>query len=312
MTQPPAEVIELAERRLHARATKDFAASDELRAEIADAGWLIADAADSYTLSPKPPFSQFANINELPDRTSDSATADACVTLILDGWPEDVRTCVVALLQHTASDVEIMLLDLGNVDGVGLVAEEFAAAHPQRITAIHVAQTLQQAGWGAARNALLKMIPTRVQVIMDLSTVLDGDSISPLVAAISGEIVAAGWRGVNVNLADEWRSFDDASAAGEVDAVLSYLLAVDRQSALQTPINTKAKFYRNADLEWSLALRASGGKIVMPLKELPCHQARHRGYHDSEPEFRDRESKKTYDRLLQSFRGKTTILAPRS
>ena len=124
-------------------------------------------------------------------------------------------------------------------------------------------------------------------------------------------MVLSGWRGVNVNLSDEWRSFDDAPS-GEVDAVLSYLMAVSREAALKTPIDNKARFYRNADLEWSLALRNSGGKVVMPLNDLPCHQTRHRGYHDSDEVYRDFESKKTYNRLLKSFRGNESILAPRA
>jgi hypothetical protein len=42
----------------------------------------------------------------------------------------------------------------------------------------------------------------------------------------------------------------------------------------------------------------------------PIHQGRHHGYHDSDPESRDRESRKTYDRILAAFRGRTELLAP--
>ncbi|MDX6208244.1 MAG: hypothetical protein QOE24_635, partial [Frankiales bacterium] len=37
----------------------------------------------------------------------------------------------------------------------------------------------------------------------------------------------------------------------------------------------------------------------------------HRGYHDSDPATRDADSAKTYNRLLQRFRGRTDILASR-
>jgi hypothetical protein len=127
------------------------------------------------------------------------------------------------------------------------------------------------------------------------------------------EAVAAGWRGVNVDLADDWRSFTDA-AAGEVDALLGYLLVLRRAAALATPPSPKARFYRNADMEWSLLLREAGGRLLQPLatEDLPVRQDRHRGYHDSDPDYRDAESKRTYDRLLQRFRGRTDLLAPRS
>jgi cysteinyl-tRNA synthetase len=48
--QAPAEIVELAERRRAARAGKDFAEADRLRAEIAAAGWDVRDVADGFRL----------------------------------------------------------------------------------------------------------------------------------------------------------------------------------------------------------------------------------------------------------------------
>jgi len=49
----PAEVVELAERRRQARAARDFAEADRLRAEIEAAGWEARDVADGFQLVPK-------------------------------------------------------------------------------------------------------------------------------------------------------------------------------------------------------------------------------------------------------------------
>jgi len=49
----PAEVVELAERRRQARAARDFAEADRLRAEIEAAGWEARDIADGFQLVPK-------------------------------------------------------------------------------------------------------------------------------------------------------------------------------------------------------------------------------------------------------------------
>jgi cysteinyl-tRNA synthetase len=49
----PPEVVELAERRLQARAERDFDASDRLRAEIEAAGWDVRDEAGGYRLVPR-------------------------------------------------------------------------------------------------------------------------------------------------------------------------------------------------------------------------------------------------------------------
>ena len=49
----PSNVVALAEERLNARKNKDYARSDELRNEIAAAGYEIKDAKDGYTLIKK-------------------------------------------------------------------------------------------------------------------------------------------------------------------------------------------------------------------------------------------------------------------
>lgn len=310
MTALPSEVQALAEQRLAARAAKDWALSDQLRAEIAHAGWLIADSADGYTLTPKPPFTQFMTLAAVPESEAPLDSEIVSIDLIVDGWPADVTTCVEALCAHMPDDARISIVELGNVDGVGELVEKLAAAD-NRISVIHVEQSLLQCGWAAVVSKMLRINNASVHVIMDISTVLSGDAISPLVKALGDGIVAAGWRGVNVNVADEWRSFVDAVEPGEVDAVLSYLFAIDTAASRATGPDPKAKFYRNADLEWSLMLRAAGGKVVMPTNDLPCMQDRHHGYHDTDSVYRDRESRKTYDRLLKSFRHKPEILAPR-
>mgnify|MGYP001792760648 CR=1 FL=1 len=42
-------------------------------------------------------------------------------------------------------------------------------------------------------------------------------------------------------------------------------------------------------------------------QELPVVLHRHRGYEDSDPAQRDQQSKKTYDRFLQRFRGRDGV-----
>ena len=307
MSAAPDEVIALAEARAHARANKDFALSDELRDSIADAGWLVKDSADGYVLSERPPFEVTATLASLVEQST-RVDAPACtIGVIVDGWPDDLRTCLDALIEHAPEGTVVIGLDLGNVDDAGLVLHEYARANESRIVELHCAQTLQQAGWSAAVTALLQISAARVHIIMDLSSVLEGDAVTPLVSAVGGTVVGAGWKGTNVDVDDAWRSVIEAGP-GEVDVLLGYFAALDREAALATPPHPKAKFYRNADLEWSLALRAAGGSLVVPTAELPLRQDRHRGYYDSDPAYRDKESRKTYDRILQTFRGRDEIL----
>jgi glycosyltransferase involved in cell wall biosynthesis len=292
----PDDVAGLVERRARARAAKDFAASDLLREQLAAEGWLVKDTPDGQQLTLAPPYPVMQSVVDLPDR-SEQTTNGCVVTLLVEGWPEDVRTCVDALLQHT--DADVLLLENGDTDAGELVHE--LAKHP-RVEELHVQRA---AGWAEARNALIRYATAEAHVLMDVSTVLEGDALTPLTTALQ-TADAAGWRGVHVE--DTWRAFAD-SPPGEVEALLSYLIAVRRKVALEIPLPPKARFYRNADMEWSFLLREQGCRLVA--LDLPVRQDRHRGYHDSDPELRDRESKKTYDRFLQRFRGREDLRLPR-
>jgi hypothetical protein len=124
-----------------------------------------------------------------------------------------------------------------------------------------------------------------------------------------GEFVAVGWRGGLVNTEDQWRSVDD-KGPGEVDVLFSYFMAFNREAMIEVGgFNPRALYYRNADMEYSLKIRQAGGRLLQ--MELPLIQDRHHGYHDADPEYREVQSKKNYDRILDKYRGKDAILSPR-
>lgn len=300
---PPEEVVDLARRRADARLERDFAAADGLREQIAQAGWVVADGPDGFDLSPRPPYDVVASVQDLPDRSEQPDTRRASVAVIVDGWPDDVRTFVEALLAHIQSDIPLIALDVANRDGAGDVLHELAQVQPGRIEELHVERPC---GWGEAVSALARADTAQVHVMADPSTVFDGDALTPLLAEFDDpSVVGAGWRGVRVQ--DDWLSFTDATA-GEVEALLGYLFAVRRSALLAVPPHPKARFYRNADMELSYALRAAGrGRLVVPSVELPLHQSRHRGYEDSDPVMREKQSKVNYDRFLRRFRGRDDL-----
>ncbi len=309
---PPADVVALAEERVGARAARDFAASDALRERIAEAGWVVADTAEGFTLAPRPPSDVLPDVSALPDRSAERDGPRVVVALLVEGWPDDLRTCVNALLAHAPDDVVVVGLDQAATDGAGAVLHELAVAHPGRVRDWRVARS---AGWARGLTALLRAEPCELFVTMDLSSVLEGDALTPLLDAVSADqsVVGAGWRGVDVNVDDGWRSFVNAGP-GEVDALLGYLAVFRREALLAVGgPDPRARFYRNADMELSLMLREAGGRLVAPVAAdaLPVRQDRHRGYHDSDPALRDKASRKTYDRILQRFRGRTDLLAPR-
>ena len=292
----PEQVHELARARQAARSERNFALSDTLRDEIAAQGFEVVDVADGYELRPKKRFPIYESTRDI--RAINSGKHEITVAMIIDGYHEDAVETLKTIKAH--SDCAIAMLVIGEP---GILADQLDA----RTSLVSLAENF---GWGESANALLRNVTSEFIVIMDPSTRFTGDAITPVLAELKKrEYVAVGWRGGLINLEDEWRSVDD-KGPGEVDVLFSYFIAMHREDVLASRgFNNRALFYRNADIEFSLLLRSSNGRLLQ--MELPLIQDRHHGYHDSDPEYRELQSKKNYDRILERFRGKTTILSPR-
>ena len=292
----PENVHALARARQEARALRDFAKSDQLRDEIAAKGFEVVDVAGGYELRPKKRFATYQSTRDI--RPINSGKYEITVAMIIDGFHEDAIATLESIKKN--SECAIAMLVLGDV---GLLADHLDA----RTSLVVVTENF---GWGENANALLRNVTSDYIVIMDPSTRFTGDAITPVLSELKKrDYVAVGWKGGLINLEDEWRSVDD-KGPGEVDVLFSYFIAMHREDALATRgFNNRAIFYRNADIEFSLALRHANGRLLQ--MELPLEQDRHHGYHDSEAEYRDLQSKKNYDRILERFRGKEAILSPR-
>ena len=292
----PESVHEIARARQAARAEKNFALSDQLRDEIAAQGFEVVDVAGGYELKPKKRFPVYESTRDI--RPVNSGKYEITVAMIVDGFHEDAVTCIKAIKAHSQCAITVLV-----IGDPGVVADELDS----RTSLVQVNENF---GWGENANALLRNVTSEFIIVMDPSTIFLGDAVTPVLEELKKrEFVAVGWRGGLVNLEDEWRSTDD-KGPGEVDVLFSYFIGMHREDALAARgFSNRAVFYRNADIEFSLNLRHSNGRLLQ--MDLPLEQARHHGYHDSDPEYRDAQSKKNYDRILERFRGKTAILSPR-
>lgn len=240
----------------------------------------------------------------------DSVSGDCVVAIIADGWPADIDASVRSVLDHSHVGIRVAILDCGDVDAAGQRAHALAQEFPERVSSFHVAGTVAEVGWGPAMRTLITVADAPLIAPLDTATIFEGEAFSDLLAPFADpSVVATGWRGANVNTED-WYSFDSAGP-GEVDVAMGYVMVVRTQAARVAPPHRKARFYRNADMEWCLALREAGGRILVPEGDLPIRQERHRGYYDSEPDYRDAESQRNYRRMLDRFKGRIDILAPR-
>ncbi len=292
----PDSVHELARARQAARAEKNFALSDQLRDEIAAQGFEVVDVAGGYELRPKKRFPVYESTRDI--RPINSGKFEITAAIIVEGFHEDAITCIKSIKSNSQCAIAVLVIG----DPGDLVNELDARTS--------LVQVNENFGWGENANALLRNITSDYVIVLDPSTTFTGDAITPVLEELKKrDFVAVGWRGGLVNLEDDWRSIDD-KGVGEVDVLFSYFIGMHRDDALAARgFSNRAVFYRNADIEFSLNLRHSNGRLLQ--MDLPLEQGRHHGYHDSDPEYRDAQSKKNYDRILERFRGKTAILSPR-
>jgi hypothetical protein len=291
----PDEIWMLGEKRKVAREARDFTEADRLRDELLSLGWEIIDISGQFELRQKSRYTTVENISALKPAFQGEQIV---LTMIVEGFTEDALATVQSVREF--SKVPIFILCLNEVDAL-----ESAIS-----SSVMVTRVLDDCGWGQAANAILRAVESEFVILMDPSTRFEADAISPVVAKLlEREFSAVGWRGGLINVEDEWRSVDD-KGNGEVDVLFSYFLALNRSSANEVGgFNVRAFYYRNADIEFSLRLRQAGGRLLQ--LELPLSQSRHHGYYDTDPEYRETQSKKNYDRILERFRGKNAILSPR-
>jgi hypothetical protein len=285
----------LAQERLDARAAKDFAKADKLRDQIAALGFEVIDVAGGFEFRAKERYPRYASTRDIKAIKVDG---DIAITIIVDGFIGDAAETVRTIKAHCNTPI------------IALVIGEPAELVDEIDLQFHLIAITENFGWGENANALMKNVSSKYLVIMDPSTRFTGDAMAPVITELSkGEYSAVGWRGGLVNTEDEWRSVDD-KGAGEVDVLFSYFFALNVADATNAGgFNNRAVYYRNADIEFSLRLRQSNGRLLQ--MDLPLEQARHHGYYDTEENFREVQSKKNYDRILERFRGKSAILSPR-
>ncbi len=291
----PDEIWKLGQERQVARAAKNFALADRLRDEIADAGWDVIDIADTFELHRRIRYIVAPTIRSFKPVLENGEVA---VAMIVSGFQDDAIACINSI--RAFNEVPIVVLCLGEVGPLEEYIDDKTI----------IVKVVEDCGWGQAANAILQNVQATYLVIMDPSTRFMGDAISPAVVELRENTYAAvGWRGGLINVEDEWRSVED-KGAGEVDVLFSYFLALDRSAALEVGgFNSRAIYYRNADIEFSLKLRHANGHLLQ--MDLPLSQDRHHGYHDVDETYREVQSKKNYDRILERFRGKNAILSPR-
>jgi hypothetical protein len=160
-------------------------------------------------------------------------------------------------------------------------------------------------GWADARTLGMHRSSGEVTVLLDSSLEPTGDFVSPLLAAFEDPTVGiAGPWGVT---SPNGRQFDEAPP-GEVDAVEAYCLAVRREALRAVGgFDRRFQFYRNADLDFSFAVRAAGWRAVRT-PPLPLERHEHRGWESVTEAERERLSKRNFYRFLEHWGDRRDLL----
>lgn len=299
----PPEIRALVNERTDARKAEDWPRADALRDEIAALGWEVQDGPKRSTARPllpaDPAATGYAGPDDLASTLDEVATVSASVQVVADEHPDDLRRLLAGLAAHPPS-ASWELVVVANAPSFDLEPVlEGAPAEPA------VLRTSERLGWADARTLGMRRSRGETTVLLDTSIEPTGDFLAPLLATFDDASVGlAGAWGVT---SDDARQFEDAPP-GEVDAIEGYCLAV-RREALRTVsgFDRRFRFYRNADLDFSFAVRDAGWRAVRT-EPLPLTRHEHRGYTSLSDTERDRLSRRNFYRFLDHWGDRRDLL----
>lgn len=292
----PDDVRRLLDERAAARADRNWARADELRVRIAALGWEVQDAEGGSTARP-----MLVREPDAPEPIAESATVAASVQLAAEDHPDDVERALRGLAANPPSDSWELVI----------VANEPAAPISETLARVDLPVTpvvhepAGRLGWADSRTLGLHQSRGEITILLDTSLEPTGDFVGPLLAAFDDPRVgiAGGWGVTSENA----REFTEAPP-GPVDAIEAYVLAIRREALRAVGgFDRRFRFYRNADLDLSFAVRDHGWTAVRT-DPLPLRRHEHRGWASLPEAERDRLSKRNFYRFLDRWGDRPDLL----
>ena len=291
----PEPVRRLLAERKAARLDSDWARADALRSEIAGMGWEVQDRG---TRSTARPMLIRASPTDDASRLGEPASVEVSIQVTAEDHLNDLARLLAGLSTHPPSrSWELVIVD----NAAGFEVDEGLAMPIDPV----VVRSDHRLGWADARTLGMHRSCGEITVLLDSSLEPTGDFVSPLLAAFEDPTVGiAGPWGVT---SPNGRQFDEAPP-GEVDAVEAYCLAVRREALRAVGgFDRRFQFYRNADLDFSFAVRASGWRAVRT-PPLPLERHEHRGWESVTEAERERLSKRNFYRFLKHWGDRGDLL----
>jgi len=323
----PPEVEECARRRAGARAARDWAAADVLRAAIEAAGWRVIDQGLRFRLEPAHPPDvevagrvRYGSSESVPSRLGAPPTCPATVVVVADRWPDDLARALDGLRTHGPIGTQVVIVVNDPTPEQADALEALSVLEPQNTlgdpSTARVAEANPEQIWtgaplghAAAQNAGIRRSAGEVVILLDTSIEPMGDIVTPLVDVLRDPAVAvAGGWGVR---SSDLRHFDEA-APGVVDAIDGHVLAFRRSDYVDRgPLDEHFRCDQHLDIWWSLVLRDEGEharhRRAVSI-DLPATRHADRG-HLSVPELeRDRLARRNFYRIIDRFGSRRDLL----
>jgi GT2 family glycosyltransferase len=291
----PDDVRRLLDERAAAREERDFERADELRDRIASLGWEVQDAGGRSTARP------ILVREPEADPIDGESTVDASVQLVAEDHPADLLRVLRGVAAHPPA-TSWQLVIVANAPAEPLAETLASVSLPLDPV---VLDSTERLGWADARTLGMRHSRGAVTILLDTSLEPTGDFVTPLVAAFEDPAVgiAGGW-GVT---SGDARQFTEAPP-GPVDAIEAYCLAIRREALRAVGgFDRRFRYYRNADLDLSFAVRDAGWTAVRT-DPLPLARHEHRGWASLPEEERDRLSKRNFYRFLDRWGSRPDLL----
>ena len=297
-------------RRAALRRDADYAAADTMRAKVIAGGMVVEDAGDATRVRPQTPLelqaARWASVSasrEVPSLLGEPDLYDFTFLVNAYDYVDDVRRCVEAVLRHTAgASAEIIAVDNGSTDGTAEYLEKAQAEHPN-LRVIHCDHVV---GDAAGKNIGIKQARGRHIILLDASTEVVGDIMSPVAAQLSDATVGVfGPYGLTT---DDMQHFHEEVDRGDADAMQAYCMAFRRADLPAVGLMHESyRFYRNLDIDYCFQFKNAGFRIVCD-SGLPLVRHEHRQWEELDENQRNELSRKNFGRFLKRWGGRPDLL----
>ena len=291
-------------------AAEYYATADEIRAEIIANGMVVEDDYGYTRVRPQTALelqaARWPSVSasrEVPSVLDEPDLYDFTFLVNAYDYVDDVRRCVQAVLRHTGgASVEVVVVDNGSTDGTAEYLEEAQAEHAN-VRVIHCDHVV---GDAAGKNIGLKQARGRYVVLLDASTEVVGDILSPVAEHLADNSIGVfGPYGLTT---DDMQHFHEEVDRGDADAMQAYCMAFRRADLSSVGLMHESfRFYRNLDIDYCFQFKNAGYRVVCD-SSLPLVRHEHRQWEELEENQRDELSRKNFGRFLKRWGNRPDLL----